>query len=203
MGAVFKISPLPLAALYVVLCIVVLSLIPEMLVGPGSFFVLFLISLILGFFLIVLQVDNDTGDNGEAITLLSGEVIPAVQESNEQKQQDQTINSWVQWGKIVFLPLSVFILVFWVKLTYHGIPKEWWDKGYSLLIYMYAFGEAGKHRTYAYNDFGYGDYLSMTRNLANTGFDFLYISRPSLLSLPYTGFIFWVLTGRKGSDDDN
>jgi len=162
--------------------------------------VLFFISLVLGFLLIVLQVNDDSGYDGEAVTMLSGEVIPAIQETPDQIQEEQKTKSWVHRGKTVFFFLSIFLVVFWVKLSAYGLPKEWWDKGYSLLVIIFAFAEAGKHGTHAYQDFVYGDYLNMAGHASNMALDFYYIKKPCFLSLLYAGFIYWVLRGHKMFD---
>lgn len=171
------------AVLYAALCWVALSTIPALEISPEFFLVLFLISLILGFLLIVLQVNNDTGDNGEPMTMLSGKVIPAVVTNPDREKEEQQLQVWVERGKTIFFFLSIFILVFWFRLSFHGFPKKWWDKGYSLLIFMYSFGKAGQEFT---NGNGTKAILSM-----------LYIKYPYLLSLPYSWFIYWSLRGRQ------
>jgi hypothetical protein len=143
-----------------------------------------------------MQVNNDTGDNGATINMLSGEVIPAIQQTPEQVQGEHNIQSHVYMGKIIFFFLAIFLIVYWVKISLYGVPKEWWDKGYSLLIFMYAFGDAGRHATHAYQDFGYGDYWNMAGHVGGIGMDVAYIHRPCLLSIPYAGFIYWALRGR-------
>jgi hypothetical protein len=170
-----------LASLYAAVCCGVLLLLPPDPVGPGSFFVLVLLSLLLGFMLIVMQINPDSG---KAIRLLSGEIIPAARLSPERRQGEREIRLWVRRGKPIFFFLSIFILVYWVLISYHGLPQAWLDKGYySFLMYLYISAAVGKDYT--------------TGNYAQMGFDFSYIYYPFLLGLPYSGFIYWALYGRR------
>ena len=108
MNLITALSP---AALYAAACWVIFSLFSSFQINPYFFMVLFLGSLVSGILLIVLQRNDDTG---EAITLLSGEVIPALPIGTDQAKDDQAIQLYVHWGKTLFFFLSIFILIFWV-----------------------------------------------------------------------------------------
>jgi hypothetical protein len=171
------------ATLYAALCWIALSCVPALEIGPEIFLALFVITLALGFLLIVMQVNENIGDSGGQIVMLSGKIIPGVTINPEREKEEQQLQIWVERGKFNFFFLSIFILVFWVHLSIRGFPKEWWDKGYSFLIFMYSFGKAGQ-------EFSNGNGLRAILSL-------FYIKYPYLLSLPYALFIYWVLKGRQ------
>lgn len=171
------------SVLYATVCWVSLSSFRMQEISPEFFLLLFFVSLALGFVLIVAQVNNDTGDSGEQVVMLSGEIIPAVTPSPERQQEEEELQTWVEKGKVIFFFLSIFLLVSWIRLSFHGFPKEWWDKGYGLLIFMYSFGKAGQELS---NGNGLRAYLS-----------FVYIEYPYLLSLPYAWFMYWALRGQQ------